>query len=391
MDPDLSALDASLSAADLDGYLLDDDATLSNQRYLSGFDAPDPFVTLYSDGMVAVLTTTLEFSRAKSQSRADVVRRLSDYDYHEMADEHGPAEARSRTIATFLEEFDVGAVACNNRFPLFVADGLRNHGVTVQPDTDEVIEDVRAIKTPEEISFIREAQRATEAAMRAAEGMLEAASVDSTGTLRLDGEPVTSERVKVGIERELLDRGYALDETIVASGTNSAAPHDRGSGPIDAGEPVVIDIFPRSKTTHYHADLTRTFVKGTPDSAIREFYELTQEAKAAALDAVEPGVSGRSVHDAVCDVYEDAGYETLRTDESTDTGFIHGTGHGVGLDIHESPRLSLGGEELEVGNVVTIEPGLYDPDVGGVRIEDLIVLTEEGYENLTEYPESLDV
>jgi Xaa-Pro aminopeptidase len=137
--------------------------------------------------------------------------------------------------------------------------------------------------------------------------------------------------------------------------------------------------------------MTRTFVRGTPDAAAHAFYETTEEALAAALDTIEAGVTGEAVHHAVCDVYEDAGYATLRSDEAAETGFIHSTGHGVGLEVHEEPRLSETGEELEAGNVVTVEPGLYDPDVGGVRVEDLVVVTEDGYENLTEYPHRFEL
>jgi len=135
--------------------------------------------------------------------------------------------------------------------------------------------------------------------------------------------------------------------------------------------------------------MTRTFCVGEPGETIREWYDLTRSAKAAALETLEAGISGSEVHDAACDVYEDAGLPTLRDDASTDTGFIHTTGHGVGLDVHEFPRLSEDDNELRAGHVVTIEPGLYDPDVGGVRSEDLVVVTDEGHENLTDYPEHL--
>ena len=135
--------------------------------------------------------------------------------------------------------------------------------------------------------------------------------------------------------------------------------------------------------------MTRTFCVGEPSDTVREWYDLTAEAKTAAFEALEPGATGAEVHDAVCDVYEDAGLPTLRSDDRAETGFIHSTGHGVGLDVHELPRLSPNGGELEPGHVVTIEPGLYDPAVGGVRIEDLAVVTEDGYENLTDYEQRL--
>ncbi|MFB6071096.1 MAG: M24 family metallopeptidase [Halanaeroarchaeum sp.] len=388
MDLDLSRLDEALASRDLDGHLIDADAETPDQRYLSGFDAPDPFVTLYTPEGIALLVSTMEYGRAKSQSRADAVRQYADYDGRALVDEYGSDEGRNRAIARFLEEFDVEAVSTDRRFPLVTADGLRDQGIEVQPDRSDAVERTRAVKTETEIAYVREAQRANEAAMDEAQRLLAEAAVED-GVLTLDGEPLTSERVRHAIEATLLEEGCALDETIVASGPESAVPHEQGSGPIEANEPVIVDIFPRDKATHYHADMTRTFVRGEPSDRIEAFYDLTAEAKRAALDAVEPGVTGETVHDAACEVYEEAGYPTLRTDESTDTGFTHSTGHGVGLAVHERPRIGRHGEELEPGNVITVEPGLYDPDVGGVRIEDLIVVTEDGYENLTDYPESL--
>jgi Xaa-Pro aminopeptidase len=138
--------------------------------------------------------------------------------------------------------------------------------------------------------------------------------------------------------------------------------------------------------------MTRTFCRGEPaDETVREWYDLTQEAKEAALAAIEPGATGEAVHAAACDVYEDAGEPTLRTDPTTEVGFIHSTGHGLGLDVHELPSVATKAGELEPGHVITIEPGLYDPDVGGVRIEDFVVVTEDGYENLADYDEHLVV
>jgi Xaa-Pro aminopeptidase len=226
--------------------------------------------------------------------------------------------------------------------------------------------------------------------MARAEELLGAAS-NEDGRLIHEGEPLTSERLKEAIEIDLLRNGYALDETIVACGADAADPHDRGSGPLEAGEPIIVDIFPRSKETGYHGDLTRTFCVGEPSETVRSWYDLTLDAQRAALETIEAGISGSAVHDAVCDVYEDAGLPTLRADGDTETGFIHTTGHGIGLDVHEYPRLSEQEIELEAGNVVTVEPGLYDPAVGGVRIEDLVVVTEDGHENLTGYGKELAI
>ena len=387
---DLSKLDDHLEATGVDGYLIHADSTDSDQYYLSGFDAPDPFVTLYTGETHLLFSRGLEYGRAKREADAETVSRGTDYGLTDKIDEYGSVEASDRVLAEFLADHDVTAVAVPPRFPLRVADGLRNQDVDVTADDEGVVTTIRARKNEEEIDNIRQAQRANEAAMARAEELIAAATVEE-GTLIYDDEPLTSERVKQEIEVTLLRHGCALDETIVACGRDAADPHDRGSGPLTADEPIIIDIFPQNKATKYHADMTRTFCKGTPSETLEEWFELTDEARRAALDAVEPGVTGEAVHGAACDVYEEAGLPTLRADESTETGFIHSTGHGIGLDVHEQPSVSTDSGELEPGHVITIEPGLYDPEVGGVRIEDLVVVTEDGYENLTEYDVSLTV
>jgi Xaa-Pro aminopeptidase len=390
MVPDLSPLADALADAGADGYLLDADSEESDQLYFSDFDAPDPFVTLYTPDGTYLLVSGLEYGRATEESRADEVARLSDYNFSEKVSEHGRAEGRTRVCAAFLEDHGVESAAAPEGFPLGTADGLREQGLSVEVLPEDVVTQIRATKSDEEVEHVHEAQRANEAAMAAAEDLLAEATVED-GTLHHEGEVLTSERVKEEIEVTLLRHGCALDETIVACGADAAGPHNRGTGPLEAGETIVIDIFPRNKATKYHGDMTRTFVKGEPTEEVRRRYDDTYETFEAALDALEPGVTGKQVHDAVCDVYEEKGYDTLRSDQSAETGFIHSTGHGIGLDVHELPRVSPDGGELKPGHVVTIEPGLYDPEVGGIRIEDLVVVTEDGSENLTDYPIRLQV
>jgi len=391
MGPDLSALDEHLDEQDADGYLLYSDSDDSDQYYLSGFDAPDPFVTLYNGTVHLLFVRSLEYGRAKAESWAATVERYVDFGYEELLEEHGRHEAADHTLARFLDSRGVDSVAVPPRFPIRTADGLRDLDVTVAADRESALTEVRASKTGAETEDIRTAQRANEAAMERAETLLAEASVDGEGRLVRGGDLLTSERVKEEIEVTLLRHGCALDETIVACGRDAADPHDRGSGPLLADEPIIVDIFPQSKATRYHSDMTRTFLRGEPDKTVEEWYDLTAEAKEAALAAVEPGATGEEIHAAACDVYEEAGLPTLRSDEQTETGFIHSTGHGVGLDVHELPRVAPGGGELRPGHVITIEPGLYDPDVGGVRIEDIVVVTGDGYENLADYPEELVV
>jgi Xaa-Pro aminopeptidase len=386
-DRDLSTL--AEAVGDADGYLLDADGEDPNQRYLTAFDAPDPFHSVWTPDGVHLLVSELEYSRAGTESLAASVSRLSDYDYRDRVAKSGRREARASVVTDWLADRGVRAVKTPDRFPLGTADRLRDRGVAVEPDTEDAVESARAVKTEAEIDNVRDAQEANEAAFAAAGTLVREADVVD-GVLHEGGDPLTSERVRAAIERTLLDHGCGLDETIVACGADAADPHDRGSGPLEAGEPIVVDIFPRSKTTGYHADTTRTWVRGEPGEALSEWHRLTDAAREAALEEVKPGATGATVHDAACDVYEDAGLPTLRADPATETGFVHSTGHGVGLAVHELPRIGPDGDELEPGNVITIEPGLYGPDVGGVRIEDIVVVREDGFENLTTLPTGLD-
>lgn len=388
--PDWSPLTSALSEADADAYLIDDAGSNSDQRYLSGYDAPDAFFTLFQPSELTLLVSELEFNRAKQTSDADTVHRFADYDYSSLRASLGSHEARRELVRSFVSSYNVDRVLVPARFPLATADGLRVDGISVVPDSDDTITSIRAEKTPDEITTIRRVQRANETAMDAAISMIMDASVRD-GELVYDGEPLAAERVKQTIEMTLLREGCGLDDTIVAGGEQGADPHHRGSGVLPASEPIVIDIFPREKSSKYHADMTRTVVRGTPEPEVQRRYEVTCAAMEAAFSRIKPGVTGAAVHEAVCDVYEEAGYPTLLSDPETETGFIHGTGHGVGLDVHELPRLSQGGQTLKEGHVVTVEPGLYDPTIGGIRVEDLVVVTGDGCENLTTFPKELQI
>ncbi len=387
MEPDLAELDTFLDDRGLDGYLIDATGADPDQRYLTGFGAPDPFVSVYADGHIHLLVRGLERALAREESRATSVASPADIARNDASIEGTPTVHDPAVIAAFLDRHDVAALAVPPRFPVGPADELRDAGITLAPNEEGVIEAIRAVKTAEEIDQIRQVQQATESAMRHAEGMLADATVRD-GTLVLDGEPLTSERVKTEVRIELLRAGCLLEDIIVAGGADAAKPHDRGSGPLPADAPIVIDIFPRDADSHYHGDMTRTFCVGEPTDRLASWYELTVEAQDAALEAIEPGTSTEAVHDAACAVYEAAGLPTNRTEPNNETGYIHGTGHGVGLALHERPRVSLDGEPMRPGQVFSVEPGLYDPSVGGIRIEDLVVVTEDGYTNLNAYGRS---
>lgn len=388
---DPTPLDDLLANRGADGYLIEAGSESADQGYLSGFWAPDPYVSLYTDGEVHCLVSPLEFGRAREESRAATVENISSYDFYDRLEELERHEAWATCVRDFCDTHGAEHVVVPARFPHSLASDLTAEGLTVEPDHEDVITAIRAVKTEVELEAIAESQAAAEAAMQTAEDLIREASIDDDGTLFHDGEALTSGRVKSAIERTLLDHRCALEDTIVACGRDAADPHDRGSGALEAGETIIIDIFPQHKDSRYFGDLTRTFVKGEPTETQHEWYHLTLKAQTAALEAIEAGTTGEAVHNAVCDIYEEADQATLRADPAAESGFIHSTGHGVGLDIHEQPSLSQTGEELEANHAVTVEPGLYDPDIGGVRIEDLVVVTEDGLHNLTEYPKQLQI
>jgi Xaa-Pro aminopeptidase len=390
MTPAYPRLTSHLEGTDADGYLIEADGEDSNQYYLSGYHAPDDFVTLYADGSVSLLVSGLEYNRAKTDSDAEEVSKFSEFRFWEKAEKVDPRKAGKLVTVDFLADSDIESVSVPDGFPTGTTDVLREHDIDVTWNKEYVLEGTRAVKSEREVAHIRDTQRANEDAMALVEDLLERATVEDD-VLCLDGEVLTSETVRERIEVMLLQRGCRMQDCIVASGAAAARGHDSGSGPLEANAPIIVDIFPRHRQTRYFGDMTRTFVKDKPSDRIEEWYDLAYKAYEVALDTIQAGITGEGVHAAVCDVFEAEGYPTQRTEESTEDGFNHSTGHGVGLDVHEGPYLAQEGSELEAGHVVTVEPGLYEQGTGGVRVEDLVVVTEDGYENLTEYPRELHV
>ena len=274
-----------------------------------------------------------------------------------------------------------------------VADRLREEGIEVVPDEAEFIARRRS-KNAAELEGIRRAQTAADAGMAAAAEMLRFARVEDH-TLALDGETLTSERVRDHIREVCAEHGApAGEDIIVAAGPAGATGHEQGSGPLAAGVPIIIDLWPRDERTGCWADMTRTFVAGgEPAADISRWHELSLSALVRVLEGIRPGVTGRELFGTACEVFEEAGEPTQRTKpegEPLTDGFFHSLGHGVGLEVHEEPALGrTGSDELIPGDVLAVEPGCYRNGYGGVRLEDLVVVTETGCERLTRFPYEL--
>jgi Xaa-Pro aminopeptidase len=267
-------------------------------------------------------------------------------------------------------------------FPVALANALGEY-CTLSVDMGTVME-MRSKKSRYEILVMKHVQKVTQKAMGHAISLIKKASVKK-GILYVDKKPLTAEYIKFSMHSLLLKHGCAAVDTIVSCGEKTAIPHMTGTGPLTSGEPIVIDLFPVEEKSGYYADMTRTVVKGEPSTEILEMYTVLHDAKRFGISRVKAGVSGADIHQAVVDFFKDNGYE------SNSRGFVHNLGHGVGLQVHELPTVGPAGKALVSGNVITIEPGLYYPGIGGVRLEDIGVVTKTGFKNFTVFPEELIV
>jgi Xaa-Pro aminopeptidase len=341
-------------------------------------------------GMKSVLILRdIEMERARRLARVDQVNCPADFEPE--GGLSGDREtATAQAAAECLRRAGVATVTADRSLPLIFAEMARRAGIAVECDTELGVVDRRS-KDDQEVQWLREAQEVTEGAMRMACELVASATARADGVLVHDGQALTSERVRAAIDHWLLDRGYSNPTSIVAGGPDGADCHDVGTGDLKTGQPVIIDIFPRNRETLYNGDCTRTVVHGEVSEALEKMHAAVCEAKAAATAAVKAGVTGESVHVATKEAFQRCGYEFgLLADKPDDyCALTHGTGHGIGLDVHEPPLLDMKGPELVAGEAVTIEPGLYRKDLGGVRVEDIVIVTQDGCINLNRLPEGL--
>jgi Xaa-Pro aminopeptidase len=373
----MDALDQAIVRSGADAYVIYAASDNADMRYCTGFKTSDPFIYIKKPGQQGVIIVSqMEYARARRESAAVVMTRAQAGLVEILTHEKDIWKATAEMIAGQVP----GRILVPPGFPLALARALGESAeVLVDPGC---LESLRAVKTRQQVRVIKKVQDRTQDAMKIAVALIKKSTVRK-GRLFVKGSPLTSEIVRNRMHTFLMESGCRATDTIVSCGEDAATPHTMGSGPLHAGVPIVIDMFPQDEKTGYFSDMTRTVSKGHVQPEIVDMYDAVKEAQQLGMNKVRAGVSGSDIHQAVVEFFKDRGYE------STTRGFVHNLGHGVGLQVHEAPSLGPSGKELVAGNVISIEPGLYYPGTGGVRLEDIGVVTAKGFKRLTEFPQEL--
>jgi Xaa-Pro aminopeptidase len=373
----------------------------ANMYYLTKFLAPDPFILLKKlENPPTIFVKTMEFQRAKKESIVKDVRSYAEYNYFQITKTaKDPQEGEMKFIASVMEK-EVGKkslIAVPQSFPSLLMDSLRNNGLNVKP-FHNLIGKARETKEPDEIDEMTAVQRIAEKATKQIIETIANCDVDPKGTLTYEKggkkQPLTAGKLKTQIWHAFIDHGVTTEDTIVACGPKSAMPHYSGEpeDKLKANQPIIMDIFPQSLHKRYFTDMTRTVVKGKASKETKKMFDVVLETRNKVMDAIHAGALGNDMYNLCCDIFEKAGYKTTRGGKQIEKGFTHGLGHGVGLAVHEGPRMGeLTKFPLKEHNIVTVEPGLYDPKIGGVRIEDIVEVTKKGCRNLTKMPIQLEI
>jgi Xaa-Pro aminopeptidase len=370
-----------------DVLIYSDSIRSADMRHAVPLAVPDPFLYAEANGSRHVFSNSMEAGRLRGLGLFEV-HISEEFGVDELVEEGLTMRQTLAELAVrYVKSLGPTRFTVPENFPVWLADRLRSDGIELDVDQD-VFDDRRRVKTEAQLAGMRRAQRAAEAAMDACRELLRSAEQRGDDLL-VDGEPLTVERVKSAMNAVFAAHDTTADEYIVAPAGQGAVGHDMGSGPIRAGEPVVVDIWPRDNESAVYTDMTRTFVVGEVPDDVRKWHGLVKEALDRAVSEVKAGADAKAIFDGTCEIFEAAGEPTQRTKQAGEAlmdGFFHGLGHGVGLEVHEAPGLGRSSDKaLVAGDVVTVEPGLYRSGYGGVRLEDIVLVTENGAENLTQY------
>lgn len=359
----------------------------ANMFYATRFLVPDPFIFLQVNNRKIILMSDLEVDRAKSEAKVDEVLSLSELS-RKIGQETKSKPKFFDILEYVLREYQIQELSVPANFPLLYADKLRERGFTLRAKADPFFEQ-RVIKTDEEVRAVEQAIRHTEAAIDQAVRVMKASEIRGPH-LYFEGAVLTAEKIKEVINVELMKRNCVAINTIVASGPQGVDPHDRGSGPLLANASIIMDVFPRDLSSNYHADISRTVCRGKASDKLKRMFDAVLHTQQMGCGMVREGIDGSEIHRAITDYFNQAGF-TTGSQNGRMQGFFHGTGHGLGLDVHEEPRVSTSSDILQAGQIVTIEPGLYYADAGGIRIEDDVLVTKTGGRNLVTYPKFFEI
>ena len=361
----------------------------ANMLYAVGMFVPDPFIYLRWRGRHFVVMSDLEIDRARQQAPHCRVLSLSHYQ-KKLRDDGVRKTGFAPVIKKILREKQTGSVLVPANFPFGLAMELQKLGIKVKPAPGNFFPE-RERKSPGEVKKISDALAMAEAGMAEGIRALQSAKIARDRRLLYRGAPLTSEKLRSIIDTAVLQAGGVASHTIVAGGRQGCDPHESGHGPLHANELIILDIFPRSQKTGYFGDITRTVVRGRASEAARKLYDTVLRGQLLAFKEFKPGTPTADIHAAVQQLFEREGYKTGRRNGRME-GFFHGTGHGLGLEIHEAPRVgATSAGTLKTGQVVTVEPGLYYPEIGGVRLEDVAVVTNRNPRNLTRFKKTLEI
>ena len=359
----------------------------SNMLYAAGFFVPDPFIFFQHKQTKYVVMSDLEIDRAKKQAHADRVLSLSLYQ-RKLRKRDKPATMIDILDLLFRER-GIRSLIVPANFSVLLADQLRAKGFSVQIKRDPFFAE-RETKDGAEVKHITESLRVATLGLEAGIRALKRTKIKRDGYLYLNRARLTSEMLKTFVNTTIMAQGWVPSHTIISSGNQCVDPHHEGTGPIKAHTSIIFDIFPRSQKTGYFGDLSRTVVRGRASERLKEMYATVQAGQKIGFDQIRDGIDGKDIHQKILALFEARGFHTGRINGRMQ-GFFHGTGHGLGLDIHEPPRIAPVEATLRTGHVVTVEPGLYYLGIGGVRLEDVIVVTPKGNRNLTDCPQFLEI
>jgi Xaa-Pro aminopeptidase len=359
----------------------------ADMRYATGFSAGDPFIFLERNGRRTIALADLEIDRGKREAQVDEIVPYSALE-GEVQGKSKKTPAFEKIVAHFLKKRGVWSAEVPSNFPLGLAQELAKNKIKVRASGAPMFFADREAKTDEEIRHLSRALRITEAGLARGMEVLGASKTGRGNKLEWAGKTLTSEILRAEIDSAILRAGGIPANTIVAGGDQACDPHERGSGPLKADSLIILDVFPRDARTGFYGDITRTVVRGRASEAQSKLWETVRDGQALALKKMKPGVDGLKLHNEIKKLFADRGYPT-EVRNGKHVGFFHGTGHGLGLEIHEFPRFQK--TVFKKGQSLTVEPGLYYPGIGGVRIEDVVVLTATGVRILSKFEKRLEI